>query len=436
MAISYFGGKQKMAEWIYPFIPRDTKTYAEPFSGAFWVYMNIKGDYSHIDTIVYNDINKHMVNLYACMKEYDTFLEYFNKAFDKGGLLYQKGNIDDYKADMKALYYEYKKDVSENNFLDNPPTERPDFDAGVKYAFLITSAFNACYPRAAGCSAFNKDRLKINALLNKLNDEKYQTKFKNITNVENLDFEALIDKYDSEETFFYLDPPYEDKDNKRLDWYGVGDDNAFGRASHERLCKLLTKTKAKWALSYYYFEELEEWLPKDKYRWEVKEFFRSSASFSDNKDVIGQEVLIMNYDMSEEEYNENSKHFKTTTRKKSTTTTKRRQSKTKPSQELVDKVLEQMKLDFEMEDLTSIEELLFFCPKKNLESYLPEVEEVIVESELEDTSGLYESSGLKEVFEEKTEDEVFDANLKGFEEKMEKKKEVEETTEEDDFWED
>ena len=308
--ISYFGGKNKMAEWIFPFIPRTTQTYVEPFSGAFWVHMNIKADYSHIDTIVYNDINKHMVNLYACMREYDTFLKEFDKAFDKGGLLYNSGDIDKYKEDMKALYYQYKKDKSEGNFLDNPPTERPDFEAGVKYAFLITSAFNACYPRAAGCSAFSKDRLKINALLNKLNDERYQQKLERITNIENLDFEKLINKYDGEDTFFYLDPPYEDKDNKRLDWYGVGEDNAFGRASHERLCKMLSNTKAKWALSYYYFDELEEWLPKDKYRWEYKEFFRSSASFSDSKDEKGVEVLIMNYDMDDDEYKENATYFK------------------------------------------------------------------------------------------------------------------------------
>lgn len=376
MAISYFGGKQKMAEWIYPFIPRDIKTYVEPFSGAFWVYMNLNGDFSHVDTIVYNDINKHMVNLYSCMKEYDTFLEEFNKAFSPGGILHKSGSLEKYKEDMKNLYYKYKHDTSAGNFLDNPPTKRPDFKAGVTYAFLISSAFNACYPRAAGCSAFNKDKLKVTSLINKLNDERYQNKFKNITNIENLDFAELIKKYDSEDTFFYLDPPYEDSDNKRLDWYGVGDDNIFGRASHERLCKLLTKTKAKWSLSYYYFKELEEWLPKDKYRWEYKEYFRSSASFSDTKEVAGTELLIMNYNISDEDYKENSAHF----RAPKTKSKKNMVKKTKPSEELLDKVLEEMKKDFQVGDYESVYELLTSVPVKNLEAYLPEeVEQKIVE---------------------------------------------------------
>jgi len=450
MAISYFGGKQKMAEWIYPFIPRDIKTYAEAFSGAFWVYMNINGDYSHLNTVVYNDINKHMVNLYSCMKEYDTFLKEFDKQFKPGGILHQKGDLETYKEDMKNLYYEFKKDKSEGNFLDNPPTQRPDFEAGVKYAFLITSAFNACYPRAAGCSAFNKDKLKLTALLNKLKDERYQSKFKHITNVENLDFADLINKYDSEDTFFYLDPPYEDQDNKRLDWYGVGADNAFGRSSHERLCKMLKNTKGKWALSYYYFEDLEKWLPKDKYRWEFKEFFRSSASFSDNKDVAGVEVLIMNYDISDEEVKENSKHFRTPTRttkpnKALKAAAKKYKEVTKPSDELLDKVFKQVKEDIETDYTESVYELLSFIPIEYLEGYLPELEVVeeidfkelanknvddwtdeeldavvlelakdAMESEMGDDldeSGLYEASGLKEVFEkkeEKKEDDFWD----------------------------
>jgi hypothetical protein len=46
-------------------------------------------------------------------------------------------------------------------------------------------------------------------------------------------------------------------------------------------------------LSYYWFEELETWFPRDRYFWTTKEFFRPSASFS-NKDK-GTELLILNY---------------------------------------------------------------------------------------------------------------------------------------------
>ena len=80
-----------------------------------------------------------------------------------------------------------------------------------------------------------------------------------------------------------------------MKWYGVNDDSIFGRASHERLAELLRNSKSKWALSYYHYDELEEWFPKNEFKWVEKDFFRSSASFSKNKDVKGSELLIMNY---------------------------------------------------------------------------------------------------------------------------------------------
>jgi hypothetical protein len=39
---------------------------------------------------------------------------------------------------------------------------------------------------------------------------------------------------------------------------------------------------------------------------------------------------------------------------------------------LIEAVIEQMRKDFEMNDVTAIYELLEFCPKKNLLGYLPE----------------------------------------------------------------
>lgn len=448
MSISYFGGKQKMSEWIFPFIPRNIKTYIEPFSGGFWVYMNTNGDYSHVNTIVYNDINKHMVNLFACLKDYDTFLKEFKNEFSKGGILYQDGNIEEYKEKMKNLYYFYKKDFSDNNFLDNPPTQTPDFKSGVIYAFLITSAFNACWPRSAGASCFSKDKLKLNALLNKLNDPKYQKKYNNITYIENMDFEDFIKKYDSPETYIYLDPPYNSDDDRRLDWYGVGKDNIFGRNSHKRLCDLLKTTKSKWALSYYDFDELSEWLPKDEYRWEKRNYFRSSASFSDTKEIEGTEVLIMNYNMTEEEYKENAKYFKSPKSKNNNTPpTELKPVKSNPKKKLddvlLDKVIDQIRLDIDLDDVNELKILLNNIKKPLLDNYIPKdevIEEVIEEytinckeecseytseynhicdncnvetnfknfkkKEEPKDSGLYEASGLKDIFEpsEKSDD--------------------------------
>ena len=302
--VTYFGGKNKMAEWIYPFIPRDIETYVEVFSGAMWVYFNPKSNFKHVDKIVYNDINKHMVNLYHSLKHYDEFLIEIDRQFEKGGDLYcSKDDVDKYKQFYKDIYYQYKNDNSPGNFLDNPTENYPDIKAAVTYSFLLSSSFNGCWMRSAGCAPFNKERLKYNALYNKLKKEEYRSKLDNLTNIESMDFEKLIKKYDSKSTYFYLDPPYEGREH----WYGV-DNDQFGRKGHERLANILQNTKAKWSLSYYAYDELEDWYPKDKYRWETKDFFKSSITFSDLKDK-GSELLIMNYKISDKEYNDNKKYF-------------------------------------------------------------------------------------------------------------------------------
>ncbi len=83
-----------------------------------------------------------------------------------------------------------------------------------------------------------------------------QLKFDEITNIENMDFEDCIAMYDSKDTFHYIDAPYYECEK----YYSNHD---FGLESHERLAKCLHKIEGKFAMSYYYFDKLEEWFPKD-----------------------------------------------------------------------------------------------------------------------------------------------------------------------------
>jgi len=295
--ISYFGGKNKMSSWIKEYIPNDSKRYVEVFSGAMWIYFN--EDFSHCDEIIYNDINNFMRNLYRCSSDPEKMLEHIETAMAEGGSLYfPSDNPVAYKEHFKKMYYDIKK----TDFLDTMDFEVPDYDAAVKYLFMLTSAFNGCFPKAAGFSGITKSgKLKMTSFINKLKKDKFKDKLRNLTAIENMDFADVMDKYDSEDTFFYVDAPYSsdlgdfaDKTNDRLNWYGV-DNDLFGASSHKRLANKLHNTKAKWIMSYYDFPELEQWFPQDKYRWVKKEFFRSSASFSETKSNKGVEVLIMNF---------------------------------------------------------------------------------------------------------------------------------------------
>lgn len=301
--VSYFGGKNKVGEWIYPFIPKNIKLYAEPFAGAMWIYFNLKHDFSDVD-VIYNDFNKYMCNMIACAKNYNKLLDEFNEMFYTGELYTNEvPGSENWKKFYRELYYSYNsKNRKTQNFLDEPNFDIPDYHAAALYAFLQNSTFNGCFPNTnSGAAPFAKDKLKLQSFINKLSHIGYQEKLKHITKFENLDFEQFMLKYDSEDAYFYCDPPYaedigiKEKGNKRLEWYNSDDSAFFGPQSHERLVNLLKETKAKWSLSYYYFEDLEKWLPKDKYFWVSKEFFRTSATGAKNNSK-GEELLIMNYD--------------------------------------------------------------------------------------------------------------------------------------------
>ena len=303
--ISYFGGKSSSAfhDFINKKIPKTgIKTYLEPFSGSMGTYLD--DDQLKFDIVIYNDKNRHQVNLYKCCSHPEEFLPYLEDL--KRNLLNTTETEPLKKWDFyKKIYKEYQK----NSFLDDMDFEIGDFKKAAIYAFLITSAHNSVYPRGAGFNGYkkDKDKLKLEVLIDKLKKNKYTTKLQSIKEFNNIDFEELITKYDSEDTYIYLDPPYArfnevkgEDDAKRLFWYGADADGVFGPASHRRLLELLKTTKSRWSLSYYYFPLLEELLPKDKYMWFEKEVFRSSAHGGNNSDLKkeqekGVELLICNY---------------------------------------------------------------------------------------------------------------------------------------------
>lgn len=303
--ISYFGGKSSntFQELINSRIPKTgITTYIEPFSGSMGTYMD--DDSLNFETVIYNDKNKHQVNLYKCCAEPQQLLAAIEKL--KQNQLHTTETDPLKKWDFyKAVY----RTVVQSDFLDDMNFEIGDFEKAAMYAFLITSAHNSVYPRGAGFNGYKKDldKLKLESLITKLKKGKYTTKLQSITEFYNIDFEELINKYDSEETYLYLDPPYArfdeakgEDDMKRLWWYGADKEGVFGPSSHRRLLELIKQTKSRWSLSYYYFPLLEELLPRDKYVWVEKEVHRSSAyggnnSASKGVQAKGTELLILNY---------------------------------------------------------------------------------------------------------------------------------------------
>ena len=304
--ISYFGGKSSnvFQQFINTKIPKTgIKTYIEPFSGAMGTYMD---DPSLMpENVFYNDKNRHQVNLYKCCSNPEELLKHLYK-LKETVLKTDKTNPLDKWDFYKAIY----KDFTKNTFLDDMNFELGDYRRASMYAFLITSSHNSVYPRGGGFNGYkkDKDKLKLDVLINRLEKNIYTDKLKNINDFTNIDFEDFIKLHDAEDTYIYLDPPYYrydekkgEDDAKRLFWYGSDSEDVFGPQSHRRLLNLLKEVKSRWSLSYYYFPLLEEVLPKDKYLWYEKEVSRTSAQGGknydpDKKHATGTEILILNYD--------------------------------------------------------------------------------------------------------------------------------------------
>lgn len=292
--MAYFGGKAKFEDFVVPIIPKNIKRYIEPFAGSFAIYFLT--DFNDDVEIIFNDLNKDQANVFECSKNYNKYLQTikFHLEDPKGSLYCKETDIELRKIFYKELYYKYKR----SNFA-NENFNIPDFNRASVYAYLSTAAFNSCHFTAAGYSGFSKDRMKFLSFIKKLENKDLQKKFSKISKVEYLNFEESILKYDSPDTFIYIDAPYFSLNSdgndtaKRASWYGTKDE--FGQEQHMRLLRLLPTLKSRWAMSYYYFPALEHHLPKDKYIWLEKEFFRSSASFSENKKIKGNELLILNY---------------------------------------------------------------------------------------------------------------------------------------------
>lgn len=197
--ISYFGGKSSnvFIEFINSKIPKSgIKTYLEPFSGSMGTYMD--DDNLTFDKVIYNDKNRHQVNLYKCCSDPIEFLKHLDNL--KNTLIKTDETEPLKKWDFyKGIYKEYIK----NDFLDDMDFEIGDFKKAAIYAFLITSAHNSVYPRGAGFNGYkkDKDRLKLEVLVDKLKKNKYTDKLESISEFNNIDFEELITKYDSEDIY-------------------------------------------------------------------------------------------------------------------------------------------------------------------------------------------------------------------------------------------
>ena len=278
--LSYIGGKSKIGKWIVNYYPKDVDTYVETFGGMFWCYFNMDLSlYPNLKRVVYNDFNPLNYNLFMCLQDPSTLLMAVNR------IPCQQLGVDNTPEIYKEQFNSFQQEVFASGFTIN----YPDYDVAAKYAYILTSIFSGSKPETSGfIDLKGKYKSKFLTFRDKLSKPDWIEHFNKITHFRLGDFENVIKEFDSPTTYFYVDPPYWKTEN----YYSNHD---FDRDDHERLANVLTSMKGKFSLSYYDFDLLSTWFPKQDYTWEMKQFAKAAAAKKGVSQNMGEELLIMNY---------------------------------------------------------------------------------------------------------------------------------------------
>ena len=281
MPVSYIGGKSRISKWITPHYPSNITNYSECFGGMFWCFFNMDVEkFPNLTNIIYNDFNPLNTNFFKCLKNPELLL------VEVENIPCQQKDVPNTSPDLPKLFKEFQTKLYDPNFVVG---DKPNYQIAAQYAYILTQVFSGSKPEKSNyIDLKGKYKSKFLTFRDKLKHPEWVKKFKSINTVENMDFQAFIEKYDDENFYVYVDAPY----YKTEDYYS---NHGFGLSDHERLADTLRNMKGKFSMSYYYFDKLEEWFPKDKYRWESKEFAKAAGAKKGGKQSMGEELLIMNY---------------------------------------------------------------------------------------------------------------------------------------------
>ncbi|WP_289659496.1 DNA adenine methylase [Flavobacterium panacagri] len=252
--ISYYGGKQAMLKFILPLIPKH-RVYVEPFFGGgavFWAK-----EQSEVEIV--NDLNGNVTNFYQQLKT--NFKEL------KGLIMATPYSREVYKNAM-VIY--------ETPYIFNPVHRAWSFWVGTVQGFSnkIGSWRSATKRSKESTLNYNKKEAFTEELSKRLD----------FVQIECKDAVELIIKQDSEDTFFYIDPPYVGANQGH---YG-----GYTQEHFALLLSALSKIKGKFLLSSYPNELLSEYRSQFKWFSNDKNMVLSASRESNKRKT---EALTANY---------------------------------------------------------------------------------------------------------------------------------------------
>lgn len=275
-----------MRDSIIPSFPIQYQVYVEVFGGgAAILFAEMRPGVFE----VYNDINSDLVNLFECVRNHP--IEFC----DEAGFL-PITCPDEFKI-LRHMIEHRPVDPSIDRELQiaerklKPPQldvireilEQKAETENLRRAVAFYKLLHMSY----GSQGKSLSYQPFNIYSTLCNITKVSKRLSN-TLILNRDFEFIIKKYDSPNTFFYLDPPYYQAEKV----YRA----VFTQENHYKLHELLTQIQGKFLLSYNDCEFI-----KDLYQdYFIVELSRpNSMIFHMNTTEPYRELLIANYDLNE-----------------------------------------------------------------------------------------------------------------------------------------
>lgn len=220
--LRWVGGKVRMVGKLVPLVP-EHEVYVEVFGGG--ASLLLAKEPASLD--VFNDLNSGLVNFFRVIRDKEKFKRFQHLVsltpFSREEHEVCKATWQNCEDDVERAYRWFV--VARHCF------------GGVFGSGFGTSKSTGRYgmaPNVAGyLSAVNR-LPEISARLMRVQ-------------IENADFRKILKRYDSPDTFFYLDPPYVGETRKVKDLYP----NEMSDQDHEELVEMVLKLKGKVMLSGY-----------------------------------------------------------------------------------------------------------------------------------------------------------------------------------------
>lgn len=257
--VRYMGGKQLLVPDLLPLIPEHS-VYVEVFGGAASLLLNKPP--SALE--VYNDLDGELVNLFEVIRD------------DVDGFL----KCADFLLFSRELHERWQRDLKTGRIPENR------IERAARYWYLLASSFGA-HPYKGWGFGRRSNRSLGRTMQNSLQKIRSVHERLKAVQIDHLDFQECLERYDGSSTFLFVDPPYYGTTDYRVGSFTLND--------HKTLANILRDAKSNWLLTIGDHHEL-----RDLYLDFSRKTIDSSVAV---KKVVGSNrnhlvnLVIYNYDL-------------------------------------------------------------------------------------------------------------------------------------------